>query len=230
MTNERIDALLRQLDVDATPDAGFVHRSLAVVSPVARAARVSDAGRLGGVRRRLHTWAVLPHWRMPAVLRGLAYLAVLLALILALLATFAFFGRRSDPKPQPSLGRNGLIAYTTLVRGTDGDESFVHEINPDGTGDREIASGICPTLLAQDRLAYWAHPESPGFTDLTISTIDGSPGDSRHVQLYFGYPQKLAVSPDGTRVVEFSQGARDSAGVFHSGLLVAPIEAARRLS
>ena len=202
MTDERIDALIRQLDVDSTPDINFVRRSFAVVQPVARSARVHDAGTVGRVWRQVEG---IGAWRgRPAVatLRNLVYLAVLLALILVLAATLAFLGRQPAPTPSPPVGRNGLVAYTTLVRGGTGDQSVVHLVNPDGTGDREINSGICPTLLGTARLAYWAHPFAADLTDLTIAPIAGAAADARHAQLRFGYPQKLAISPDGTRVVE----------------------------
>jgi len=51
MTDERIDALIRRLDVQADLDPGFVDASAAKLMGRVRAARVQDASRLGRLRR-----------------------------------------------------------------------------------------------------------------------------------------------------------------------------------
>src|SRR5947208_2725024 len=51
MTDERIDALIRRLDVAYDPDPAYIRQTLATLRPRAQAARVNDAGRLGRVAR-----------------------------------------------------------------------------------------------------------------------------------------------------------------------------------
>jgi len=51
MTDERIDALIRRLDVAYEPDPAFVRDGLVALMPLAQAARVRDADRVGRLRR-----------------------------------------------------------------------------------------------------------------------------------------------------------------------------------
>ena len=50
MTEERIDALIRRLDVASSPDPGFVSSTLAILRPRVRAARVEDLSHFARVR------------------------------------------------------------------------------------------------------------------------------------------------------------------------------------
>ena len=58
MTDERIDALIRRLEVTSDPDPEFVRSTYLALRPRARAARVSDASWIGRLRRdlRLMPW------------------------------------------------------------------------------------------------------------------------------------------------------------------------------
>ena len=51
MTDDRVDALIRRLDVASEADPDFVRSTYATLRPRARAARVSDASRFGRLRR-----------------------------------------------------------------------------------------------------------------------------------------------------------------------------------
>ena len=97
MTNDQVDALLRRLDVGATPDAAFVEPSLAVLSERARAARRVDASWRGRLGRTL-----VP--RVPAMpatsgSRPVAVLGLLLLLLLALALTLVVVGTLNHSTP-----------------------------------------------------------------------------------------------------------------------------------
>jgi hypothetical protein len=93
MTDERIDALIRELDVQSNPDPDFVRSSYAALRPRARAARVSDAswlGRLGRDLRLMPTGARWPSTARPVGMVGLVVLLVLL--VVATMAALALVG------------------------------------------------------------------------------------------------------------------------------------------
>ena len=85
MTDERIDALIRQLDVPSDPDPDFVRSSYAALRPRARAARVSDASRIGRLRRDLRL--VLAGARWPTTARPMGTVGLVVVLGLLVLAT-----------------------------------------------------------------------------------------------------------------------------------------------
>ena len=80
MTDERIDALLRRLDVPSDPDPEFVRSTYAALRPRARAARVDDASRIGRLRRDLRLVLAGASWPSTARPVGMVGLVVLLVL------------------------------------------------------------------------------------------------------------------------------------------------------
>src|SRR6478735_3694007 len=86
MTDDRIDGLIRRLDVPSTPDPEFVAASAASLRPRVRAARVADMTVLGRIRRDLGRKAPgrIPRipWARPTV-----ELLIVALVLLALLAT-----------------------------------------------------------------------------------------------------------------------------------------------
>src|SRR5437867_1894059 len=103
MTDERIDALIRRLDVPSEPDAAFAAETYAALKPRARAARVADAGRIGRLVRDLRLWrsdASASRNRPSIRLAGLV-----IALIVTAIVGLAIAGalRRAEPLPGGSL-------------------------------------------------------------------------------------------------------------------------------
>jgi hypothetical protein len=93
MTDERIDALIRELDVQSNPDPEFVRSSYAALRPRARAGRVSDASRMGRLRRDLRLVLAGARWPSTARPVGMAGLVVLLVLlVVATMAALALVG------------------------------------------------------------------------------------------------------------------------------------------
>jgi len=102
MADERIDALIRRLDVQAEPDAGFVTSSTSMLVGRVQVARVQDASRLGRIRRDLRLSLALAAW--PRVPQPLAIVAIIFLLLLAGLITALTIGRVLTPKPVPPNG------------------------------------------------------------------------------------------------------------------------------
>ena len=112
MTDERIDALIRRLDVTTDPDPEFVRSTYASLRPRARAARVRDTSRIGRLVRDLHLVVAGARWpstarpvrvigptpiRRPTLLKG-----VVAAIVIGAIAVgAAFFVTRPD---QPAIG------------------------------------------------------------------------------------------------------------------------------
>jgi hypothetical protein len=90
MTDERIDALIRHLDVTSVPDPDFVRSTYATLRPRARAARVSDASRIGRLARDLRLVAAGLRW--PSMTRPVAIVGLVVLLILATILALAIVG------------------------------------------------------------------------------------------------------------------------------------------
>jgi hypothetical protein len=90
MTDERIDALIRRLDAPSDPDPDFVRSTYAALRPRARAARVSDASRIGRLWRNLRQMLSSAHW--PSTARPMGIVGLVILLILASLAALFVAG------------------------------------------------------------------------------------------------------------------------------------------
>jgi Tol biopolymer transport system component len=128
----------------------------------------------------------------------LLVLGVILASVIAAIATGAF---RTDPVTRP-LARNGTIAYPVYVPGVRPNSvrpyDYIHLMDADGTADRAIGEGTCPTYSQDGRvLAY-----RTGLRDTTELHIANPDGSSPRVLVGIGDSQ-YALSPDGTLVAWF---------------------------
>src|SRR4029453_12204524 len=91
MTDERIDALIRRLDVPSDPDPSYVRTTFAALTPRARAARVTDASRVGRLQRDLRLvasgagWPSMPNRAGAAGLVRLLILAAMAAIVVGAL-------------------------------------------------------------------------------------------------------------------------------------------------
>ena len=93
MTDERVDALIRRLDVPFSPDPAFVAATADLLRPRVRAARVQDMSRVGRLRRDLRRGLAPPLWPRlprPIAIAGLAILLLLVALAAAIVIAGAF--------------------------------------------------------------------------------------------------------------------------------------------
>ena len=170
MTDERIDALIRQLDVTSSPDAAFMSSSLAMLQRQARAARIQDVSPLGRLRREL-SLALAPALVPGLSRRGaLAWLAILALIAVAAAIVIAGAFNRVVPV------RNGLLVVTAQgeLRAIDVDTGAIHQIAVIGENDGHVSRSPDGRLVA-----YWK--VDPGGDQLVFLGIDG--GGKRLVAL-----------------------------------------------
>ena len=132
--------------------------------------------------------------------RRTAVLLAGLALLLAALAAVVGGSPKVSPQVLP-LSRNGSIAYGVEHAGAENQPAGpVHLIDADGTNDRVIGDGRCPTFSPDGtQLVRWTgpHPQEPsGQGTLMITAADG--GAQRIITKVAEGP--IALSPDGTQV------------------------------
>ena len=101
-----------------------------------------------------------------------AYLLIVLALVLAAILASSP-GAHSATIPSRPIGRNGAIAFT--VQGNDHGPAGTHLMNADGTGDRPIDAGRCPTYSRDGSVLASLSYDGSAF--LVIRDADGD-----HVQ------------------------------------------------
>ena len=97
MTDERIDALIRRLDVPSDPDPDFVRSTYAALLPRARAARVGDASRIGRLVRDLRLLVTGARW--PSTTRPVGIVGLVVLLILATMVALAVVGALNRVQP-----------------------------------------------------------------------------------------------------------------------------------
>lgn len=133
-------------------------------------------------------------WTLDRPVVRVAYLLVILALVLAIIAAAIAGG--AFRRDQLKLGRNGPIAYSVhdFSRRIPFDYR-AHLIDADGTHDRVIGQMRCP-VFSQDGSVLTFLTGSHSTTELNVAAPDGS---RPHVVLTIG-EMEYAVSPDGTRI------------------------------
>ena len=163
MTDERVDALIRRLDVESSPDPAFVAATADLLRPRVRAARVQDMSRVGRLRRDLRRGLAPPLWPAlprPIAIAGLAILLLLVALAAAIVIAGAF--NRSLP-----IGNGPLVvAAGGELRAIDVDTGASRLIISAGASAKHVSRSPDGQLVA-----YWK--VDPGGDQLMFSGIDG---------------------------------------------------------
>lgn len=123
---------------------------------------------------------------------------VVLGVVLAVLLAFVAVGALHHATVPPAL--RGTIVYSTRdVGNIPGDHVYVQ--NADGTGNRSIAEGYCPTFSRGGSALAYMSTETPmqGLPEpghLVVANADGSnPGVVPSVNAY-----EYSISPDGTEI------------------------------
>lgn len=163
MTDERVDALIRRLDVTSSPDPEFVAETAALLRPQVRAARVQDTSRVGRLRRDLRL-AVAEPWR-PSVPWPYAAVGIVVLLLLAtLVAAIVIVGALNRTVP---FG-NGPLIITVRgeLRAIDVDTGASRPIGQPGENAKHVSRSPDGRLIA-----YWK--VDPGGEALTFIGIDG---------------------------------------------------------
>ena len=167
MTDERLDALIRRLDVASTPDPAFVASTSAVLRPLAREARVQDSSRLGRFRRDVHgamALAVRPVPPRSIVVLGLVGLALLVAFAAAILVLGAVH------RPAPPENGPLIVAVGDQLRAVDVASGTSRVIARVGEGGVHVSRSPDARLVA-----FWRS----GAADDQLLTI-GIDGQAEH--------------------------------------------------
>jgi hypothetical protein len=137
----------------------------------------------------------------------IGYLLIVLALLLAaiLVALAAGVFRNETFRP---LGRNGAIAFT--YGGNNHEPVGTHLVNPDGTGDRAIEVGRCPTYSTDGSVLAALSYEKSAY--LVVQGADGAPPRKILLVETPSTSVSYALSPDGTRVAWFKPVASGAIG------------------
>ena len=201
MTEERIDALIRRLDVPSDPDPSFVRATYAALKPRARAARVSDASRMGRLQRDLRlvlsgaAWPVMPRWAA-----AVGFVVLLLLAAMAALAIVGALNRVQPIQTGPLVvsigGRLQVLdaldgSFRTIPLGddeahgvsrsadgrlvafwtTDNGRSHLYVLGVDGEDRRELASDL--TLGWTDTIDVWSSDSRFLATEVTLGGDGG---------------------------------------------------------
>ena len=109
MTDDRIDAIIRRLDVTSEPNAAFAEGTLKALLPGVQRARRADARWFSGISRALRA-SFGSTVALPASTRLIVYLVVLAIVLLSAILAVAVIGSR---QPRPPFGNGPLMVATT---------------------------------------------------------------------------------------------------------------------
>jgi Tol biopolymer transport system component len=196
MTDERIDALIRRLDVPSDPDPSYMRATYAALKPRARAARVTDASRMGRLQRDLRL--VVSRAAPSSVPRRAGAAGVVVVLILAAMLALAVVGAFQTIHNGPlvvSMGGELRVFDTpdgsvrTIPLGGDaahgvsrspgghivafwttgGARSHLYVVGVDGRDRRELASDL--NLGWTDSIDTWSSDSRFLATEVTLDGI-----------------------------------------------------------
>jgi len=144
MTDERIDALIRRLEVTSDPDPEFVRSTYLALRPRARAARVSDASWIGRLRRDLRLMLAGARW--PSTARPVGMVGLVVLLVLATMVALAVVGALNQVQPV----RSGplIVSIHGELQAIDVVDGSVRSILPPGDYARGVSRSPDGRLVA----------------------------------------------------------------------------------
>jgi Tol biopolymer transport system component len=162
MTDERIDAIMRRLDVPSDPDPSYVRATYAALKPRARAARVIDASRMGRLQRDLRL--VVSGAARPSVPRRAGAVGVVVLLILVATLAVAIIGALNRVQEI----QNGplVVSIGGEVRAIDVPAGSVRTISLGGDDARGVSRSPDGRLVS-----FWT--TSGGRSRLWVVGVDG---------------------------------------------------------
>ena len=188
MTDERIDALIRRLDVPSDPDPSYVRTTFAALTPRARAARVNDASWMGRLQRDLRLVASSAGWPSMPNRVGAAGLVVLL--ILAAMAAIVVVGALNRAQPI----QNGplVVSIGGELRVFDTLEGSARPIPLGG----DAAHGVSRTPDGR-LIAFWT--TGGGQSQLNVVGLDGQHRRELASDLKLGWTDTIDVWSSDSR-------------------------------
>jgi Tol biopolymer transport system component len=186
MTDERIDALIRRLDVTSDPDPEFVRSTYASLRPRARAARVRDASWMGRLVRDLRL--VVAGTRWPSTARPVGVVSLLILLILASIVALAIVGamNRSIQNGPLIVSMHGELQAIDVVDGS------VRTILPPGDNAKGVSRSPDGRLVA-----FWTI--GGGRSHLWVIGIDGRDRRELALDLSLGWTNAIDVWSSDSR-------------------------------
>ncbi|HEX2753859.1 MAG TPA: hypothetical protein VHM48_00250 [Candidatus Limnocylindrales bacterium] len=209
MTDDRVDALIRRLDVPSSPPAGFVDSGATALLALARATRAQDASRIGRLRRDLGSaWqsiaaTIRPNARARS---GMAWALLIVTLLLAAALVAVLAGSHRRLPPPFGLAGNGRIAFMA--------DGHVFTSALDGADRQQLTFGdgteLAPTFSPDgSRIAYRQFgPDEPA-GDPQLADVVVADADGRHPVVIDHAARGLSNiswSPD-SRFVAYSRAA-----------------------
>jgi Tol biopolymer transport system component len=186
MTDERIDALIRRLDVPADADPDFVRSTYAALLPRARAARASDASRIGRLWRDLRLVRSSAHW--PSTARPVGIVGLVILLILASLLAILVAGALNRFMPI----RNGplIVSIHGQLQAIDVGDGSVRSILQSGDKAQGVSRSPDGRLVT-----FWTI--AAGRSHLYVVDVNGQNRRELAPDLSLGWTDTIDVwSPD----------------------------------
>jgi WD40 repeat protein len=185
MTDERMDALIRRLDVTSDPDPEFVRSTYLALRPRARAARVRDASWIGRLVRDLRLVAGTG-WRSTA--RPVGVVSLLVLLILGFIVALAIVGamNRSIQNGPLIVSMHGELQAIDVVDGS------VRTILPPGDSAKGVSRSPDGRLVA-----FWTI--GGGQSHLWVIGIDGRDRRELASDLKLGWTNAIDVWSSDSR-------------------------------
>lgn len=186
MTDERIDALIRRLDVPSDPDPEFVRATYAALRPRARAARVRDANWIGRLVRDVRLVVAGARW--PSTARPLGVVSLLILLILASIVALAIVGSMNRPIQNGPL----IVSIRGELQAIDVDDGSIRTILPPGDTAKGVSRSPDGRLVA-----FWTM--GGGQSHLWVIDIDGRDRRELALDLSLGWADAIDVWSSDSR-------------------------------
>lgn len=188
MTDERIDALIRRLDVALDPDPEFARSTFAALLPRARAARVSDANRIGRLRRDLRLVVAGARGRTTA--RPVRAVGLVLLVLLATVVALVVVGALNRSLPI----RNGplIVSIHGELQAIDVVDGSVRAILPPGENAKGVSRSPDGRLVS-----FWTTGSAR--SHLYVVGVDGQHQRELAPDLSLGWPDAIDVWSSDSR-------------------------------
>ena len=186
MTDERMDALIRRLDVTSHPNPDFARSTYAALLPRAHAARAKDATWIGRLLRDLRLDAVGARW--PAAARPVGVVSLVVLLILASIVVLAIVGSMNRSIQNGPL----IVSIRGELQAIDPRDGSARKILPPG----EYAHGVSRSPDGR-LISFWTL--GGGRWHLCVVGVDG--GHQREIgsDLRLGWTNSIDVWSSDSR-------------------------------
>jgi Tol biopolymer transport system component len=206
MTDERIDALLRRLDVTFDPDPEYVGSTYASLLPRARAARVSDTRWIGRLARDFRL--VVAGVRWPSTTRPMGMVGLVVLLMVATLMALAIVGALNRTIQNGPL----IVSIHGELQAIDPLSGSARKILPPGDYARGVSRSPDGRLVA-----FWTI--GGGRSHLYVVGVDGSHQREIGSDLRLGWTDSIDVWSSDSRFLATEVRLRIQTSATQAGAL-----------